>query len=337
MYSEIKISGRAGVAVIDIEGVIGVPEKMQFDNTGERVATYEKFSRTLKDISAIEAPEIIVNIRSTGGDVNDALLIYGALTGLRAKITTRCYGYVASAATIIAQAASPGSREVSSSTLYLIHCCESCAQGNSESLMQAKELLDKTDMRIAEIYAARSGRDIRDYVTLMGENNGKGRWLSAVETIDAGLADKIIEPVRVANEIDEAELNDSLSAFAALAGITLLPEMARPYEAGERIAGGKRIIKLIKAVFDKIFRPGTGERHSIEDIGYGTGKCDTVDSPGSMPVDKGYIFSMRDAQSKAMQTRTLPREDPSVGVGELRRSANQQAYYEDSLSLRNYQ
>ncbi len=59
-------------------------------------------------IAAIEAEEVVVTIRSTGGDVNDALMIHDALTQLKGRITTRCYGYTASAATIIAQAASEG-------------------------------------------------------------------------------------------------------------------------------------------------------------------------------------------------------------------------------------
>ena len=41
-----------------------------------------------------------------------------------AEVVTRCYGYVASAATVIAQAASPGCREISSNAFYLIHCSE---------------------------------------------------------------------------------------------------------------------------------------------------------------------------------------------------------------------
>ena len=122
MRSEIKITNQAGSAVIDIEGVIGIPEKMQFETPGQRVATYTRFTEALQNIREVEAEEIIVNIRSTGGDVNDALLIYDALSASGAVVTTRCMGYVASAATIIAQAASPGRREISASAMYLVHC-----------------------------------------------------------------------------------------------------------------------------------------------------------------------------------------------------------------------
>jgi ATP-dependent protease ClpP protease subunit len=191
--SKIKIKHAEGVTTIDIEGTIGVPEEWQFDDPAGRVTTYEKFGRTIDAISRIRESEIIVNIRSTGGDVGDALLIHDALAATGANITTRCFGYAASAATIIAQAASPDRREISSSALYLIHNAVASCEGNARDLRQSEELLTKTDERIASIYASRSGRPAEEFATLMAENNGNGRWLSPDETIAAGLADRIIE------------------------------------------------------------------------------------------------------------------------------------------------
>ena len=112
MQSDIQIIRHAARCRIDIEGTIGVPEQEQFDPGSRQVATWERFRRTVEEIRRISAPEVIVNIRSTGGDVNDALLIHDALRSLGGRITTRCYGYTASAATVIAQAASPGCREL---------------------------------------------------------------------------------------------------------------------------------------------------------------------------------------------------------------------------------
>jgi ATP-dependent Clp protease protease subunit len=131
----------------------------------------------------------VVNIRSTGGDMNDALLIHDALAELKAKIHTRCYGYTASAATIIAQAASEGCREISTNALYLIHKSMLAVEGNEDEIARQIDLLKKTDERIAGLYAARSGKDAESFVTLMSENNGNGKWLSPDETIAAGLAD----------------------------------------------------------------------------------------------------------------------------------------------------
>ncbi len=193
MKSEIQIVDTAGTCHIDIEGTIGVPEEWQFEVPEERVATYEKFREALRRIAEIQAPEVIVNIRSTGGDVNDALLIHDALRSLEARITTRCYGYTASAATIIAQAASEGCRELSANALYLIHNAVCATEGNAAELASHVELLRQTDARIAGVYATRSGRPAEEFEALMAENNGNGRWLSPDEAIAAGLADRIVD------------------------------------------------------------------------------------------------------------------------------------------------
>ena len=197
MQTKITIRNEAQRCYIDIEGTIGVSEECQWESADNRVATFERLRQEVKRIAEINADEVIVNIRSTGGDVNDALLIYDALRGIDAHITTRCYGYTASAATIIAQAADEGARELSANSLYLIHSATCSIDGNSHSLASRAELLRKTDERLAELYALHSGGDAEFYATLMAENLGEGRWLTAEEAIEAGLADAIID--------DEAE------------------------------------------------------------------------------------------------------------------------------------
>ncbi len=189
----IKIKNSLDICVIDIEGAIGVAEEWQFENAGERVATYEKFRECVAQIEALDAQSVVVNIRSTGGDVGDAMLIYEALSSLNIPITTRCYGYVASAATVIAQAASVGERQISANALYLVHNSTCVAEGNAAELSSRVDLLLKTDERLAELYARRSGRSVDEFTALMAEEGGNGRWLTAQECVDAGLADSIID------------------------------------------------------------------------------------------------------------------------------------------------
>lgn len=188
MNQIIKISDSATVATIDIEGTIGE------QGGGDAVTTYQELKQRLEQIEAIEAPMVVVNIRSVGGDVGDALLIYEALRSLDAHITTRCYGYTASAATIIAQAANEGCREIASSALYLIHNSSCVAEGNAADLQLHAELLSKTDERIAAIYAASSGRDAAYYAELMARNSGNGEWLSPEQALEAGLVDVVVAP-----------------------------------------------------------------------------------------------------------------------------------------------
>ena len=181
MESEIQINNTAGVCQIDIEGTIGVPEEWQFEEPDARVATYERFRDTLRRIAEIEAPEVVVNIRSTGGDVNDELL-------------EENHVFIENIdATIIAQAASEGCRLLSANALYLIHTAICSTEGNAAEIAGKIDLLHQTDARIAAVYASRSGRPAAEFETLMAENNGNGRWLAPEEAVAAGLADKVVE------------------------------------------------------------------------------------------------------------------------------------------------
>lgn len=214
------------ITEIDIEGVIGVPEEWQFENNAQKTATYDRFKEQIDAIRSVSSAEVIVNIRSTGGNVNDAILIHDTLASLGKTVTTRCYGYVASAATIIAQAASEGKREISKNALYLIHKSVSTTEGNANNLNETIELLHKTDERIAEIYASRSGLPSESFKEIMNLNNGNGKWMSAKEAVKAGLADLIIEsnPIRnlkkrwseiidlfIKNSMQEDEIPENIS------------------------------------------------------------------------------------------------------------------------------
>ena len=209
MQTKITIRNEAQTCYIDIEGTIGLSEEHQMGNGTSSVATFEAFRQEVARIAQVAATSVVVNIRSTGGDVNDALLIYDALQGLDARITTRCYGYTASAATIIAQAADKGCRELSSNTMYLIHKSTCAIDGNADSLESRAELLRKTDERLAQLYALHGQDTAENYALLMAENNGEGRWLTAQEAVDAGLADKIIDNLMVGVEIPEPKSEEA--------------------------------------------------------------------------------------------------------------------------------
>lgn len=224
MQTKITITNSFQTCFIDIEGTIGVEQEQ--GGASSSVATYEAFRREVERIAEVAAQRVVVNIRSTGGDVNDALLIYEALRALDAHVTTRCYGYTASAATIIAQAADEGSREISSNAMYLIHRSMCAIEGNSQSLQARAELLQKTDERLAQLYAQHSKRGVEEYAALMAENNGEGRWLTAQEAVEAGLADRIIDYVATG-----VELPDTVSLEGgALEQVTPIASAEKPSE-----------------------------------------------------------------------------------------------------------
>lgn len=305
-----KTTATTRIASIDIDGILGLPEEEQFGEWDGRVATYERFESALEEIRASgEIDRLVLNIRSTGGCVADALLIYDAARELGVEVVTRCYGYVASAATIIAQAASKGRREISANSLYLIHCCESSVEGNTYSLGATKEMLDKSDERLSEIYALASGRSAKEYRELMNRNSGKGVWLSPEECIEAGLADRIIA---------SSPITDSLKERITCLGLTPLPP--------------KSLTERLKEVWDKVLRQlGTKESPSV------------AEEPGS--VERIVVPSAAEESSKttppvppsrlhtAQPTRVKECEDPAPnGVSTL--SPNESAYANDAMSLR---
>ena len=214
-----------------------------------------------------------------------------ALSSLDGHIVTRCYGYTASAATVIAQAASEGCREISAHALYLIHNSICTAEGNAEELATRIDLLRKTDARLAEVYAARSGRTPEEFTLLMAENNGSGRWLSPQEALAAGLVDRIIEPA--ATEKTPAAQATPAGQWRKLLGKLGL---VRPADA---LPPDRNILPF-----------GAPEK-------------------GSGP--RTSELALHEGQQFAAPTRTLPREDPSIG--ETTPSANQRAYAEDAKQL----
>ena len=235
MQTKITIRNEAQTCYIDIEGTIGVERE---DAGSSGVATYEEFRREVERIAQVAAQRVVVNIRSTGGDVNDALLIYEALMGLEASVTTRCYGYTASAATIIAQAADEGCREISSNAMYLIHRSMCAIEGNTQALESRADLLKKTDERLAQLYALHSGGDAEEYARLMAENNGEGRWLTPQETVEWGLADRVIDSAAQGTE-QQVELLQSLMPVASVAVATEADVMAEAVESGQTQQSGQ--------------------------------------------------------------------------------------------------
>ncbi len=293
MKHEIKIYNSLDTAVIDIEGTIGIPEEWQFDEPQQRVATYEKFRTTLQEIEKLDAKKVIVNIRSTGGDVNDALLIYDALLTLNASITTRCWGYVASAATVIAQAASEGQREISPNSLYLIHSASCAVEGNAIELAQRLELLRKTDERLAELYARRSGREAEIYSSLMAEESGAGRWLTAAEVIDLALADSLIES-NVAESDVETEVEPSI------------------------------LEEALESVKDVVRRVGKRIGVAVEDDVREVSRHSVTHGDAVEVTEQRSMIAFDEGQRAVRKSVVREIEDP--GIGELRRSANASAY-----------
>ena len=325
-----EINNSAGTVEININGTIGCPIGDGSDESA--IATYNEFKRKISDIGASNARKVVVNIRSTGGDVNDALLIYEQLKSLKAKVVTQCYGYTASAATIIAQAASEGMRRMSENALYLIHQSSTSIEGPTQKLAGGIELLRKTDERIAKIYSDASGRPAEEFLTLMGENDGRGKWLSAEEALSAGLIDEIIgsKPIQNINKEElfglpePPQINDKMdNKDEKKEG--LLDRISAWFEA--KVDGEVQVLNADLALEKEKVENLTSERDSLQ----------TLNEEQTATIanlnDEIAKLKAENAELKAMQVQPTdpaqPVQDPNPTPAPPQPTANEEAYAKD--------
>lgn len=207
-----------GAAVIDIDGEIGGAE---YNGEEYNFNTTPAIKKKLREIADVSANEIIVNINSPGGFVNDGLAIHDALAQHPARIVTKVYGMTASAATIIAQAGDE--RKMSRNALYLIHRAWGLAIGNQNDMRDMIDTLDKIDSRIAGIYARRANRKESYFLELMEANEGAGRFLDSEEAKEFGLIDNDFEPMKAAASIDGNMLKAMGITLPENSSITVTP------------------------------------------------------------------------------------------------------------------
>lgn len=174
--------------IINIEGVIGMDESMQFEN-GDIISTVNGLYNATSDLTNRDRLE--VHIRSTGGNQLEALEMYYLLKSLPCHEDTYGYGYIASAALTIFQAGR--TRYISPNALMLVHNCNVKFGESSRDILEMAVNLGRQDGIICGICAGRSGHNYNKFLSLMDENNGSGRWLSVEEMFEYGLVDEIIE------------------------------------------------------------------------------------------------------------------------------------------------
>ncbi len=331
-------------AVIDIEGIIGIPEWWQFDNPEDRVATYDKFKSQIENIRKVSAKKVTVNIRSIGGNTDDAFLIHDTLVELNAEILTVSYGYTASAATIIHQAGN--TRKISSNSLYLIHQTSSWASGNTNDIKETISVLEKSDDRISSLYSSRSGETKEFYTEIMSRANGHGEWLSPDEALQAKLADEVVNLVSTSN-IDSSFISDMK--------LPVIPENKIIKEVSNNNSNSieQMKVKVLNGwkFIQNLFGWNADEEKelTIENLQTLNDKCTELDTQNINQANEivnlkndnakkdTEIQSLKDkvsrlegdlAKAKADPTKTDPKEDPSL-IDDGKKTENQKAYEED--------
>ena len=180
-------------AVVD-ETVIGI-----YDEIGEWGVTARDF---VNELNGIKAKKITVQIASNGGAVWDGLAIYAALAGHPAEIATDVVSHAFSAASFIAQAASPGKRRVRKNARMMIHdpaIGGGVVTGNAKQLREFKDRLeeiavqlDEASTNIASIYAERAGDTSTEAMTRWRALMEAETFFGAEDAVQVGLADEVV-------------------------------------------------------------------------------------------------------------------------------------------------
>jgi ATP-dependent Clp endopeptidase proteolytic subunit ClpP len=164
----------------------GMPAQvMIYDEIGFFGVSAQAFADQLGDITG----PIDLYINSPGGEIFDGISIYNQL--LRCQdVSVYIDGIAASAASFIAQAASPGKLGMAKNAKMMIHNGQAFAAGDAAELRKMAELLDSETANIASIYAERTGRPASDFLAMMDSET----WLSASQSVTEGLADYVYDP-----------------------------------------------------------------------------------------------------------------------------------------------
>lgn len=188
-----------------------VPIVVEQTSRGER--SYDIYSRLLKDriiflgegiddhISSLviaqllfleaEDPDkdIFLYINSPGGIVTSGLAIYDTMQYIKPDVATICIGQAASMGSLLLTAGAPGKRSALPNARIMIHQPSAGFQGQASDIaIHAKEIL-KVKARLNEIYANHTGKAVSVIEADMDRDN----FLSALEAVNYGLIDKVIE------------------------------------------------------------------------------------------------------------------------------------------------
>lgn len=190
-----------------------VPTVFEEDRRGNR-SYYDIFSRLLKyRIIFVNGPvndqmaniiiaemvflekenakeDIQMYIQSPGGSVAAGLAIYDAMQYLKPNIVTIGMGMVASMASILLSAGTPGKRFMLPHSRVMIHQVRltGLPRMTATELMIENAEMQKNKVLLNEILAKHTGKDVKKVT----QDTELDNWMSADEAVKYGLVDKVL-------------------------------------------------------------------------------------------------------------------------------------------------
>lgn len=167
-----------------------------YDVIGEDFWTGEGFTskRMASALRAIGQRDVVVNINSPGGDFFEGVAIYNLLRAHQGRVSVNVMGLAASAASVVAMAGDD--IRIGRTAFLMIHNAWGVAVGNRHDMRAAADTLEPFDQAMADLYAARSGMNVREAAALMDAES----WFGGQQAIDRGLADALLADEAISSD-----------------------------------------------------------------------------------------------------------------------------------------
>jgi ATP-dependent Clp protease protease subunit len=133
--------------------------------------------------------DISFYINSPGGSVTSGLAVYDTMQFVRCEVASYCIGQAASMGAILLLGGSKGKRFILPNAKVLLHQPLWGREGPATDLSIAAEEIIKVRTRLYEIVHKHTGQD-QDRIE---KDCDRDKWLDAVEALDYGLVDRVLE------------------------------------------------------------------------------------------------------------------------------------------------
>ena len=205
-----------------------VPVVIETTGRGERA--YDIYSRLLKDrIIFLGGPidddaanlvvaqllflsnenakaDLHIYINSPGGSVTAGLAIYDTIRYLRCPVSTYCVGLAASMGAVLLLGGTEGKRHMLPNSSVLLHqpMIRGLITGPATDLQIEAEEMIRVRQRLYNIIVQHTGKDIKT----VEKDCDRNYWMDAQQTIEYGVADKILEKIPEVDSDNEKDNND---------------------------------------------------------------------------------------------------------------------------------
>lgn len=170
------------------ERTIGVYDVIGEDYWTGSGFTSKRMSAALRSLG--KGP-VTVAINSPGGDMFEGISMYSMLREHPGEVTIKVMGLAASAASVIAMAGDQV--QIARPAFFMIHNAWVMAIGNRHDLTEVAQMLKPFDEAMADVYAARTGEDVKAMSKLMDRES----WIGGSAAVEQGFADALLDSDQV--------------------------------------------------------------------------------------------------------------------------------------------